>query len=178
MAIYAGIDPSISCTGIAVIELTDEGKFVLLDKKSIKPTPRSKEFERKLSSFEVFKWATQNLQSFKDLSFFVFENYSYGSPGHLADLGEMTGLFKYHIANDMNLPFDTIAPSSVKKIITGSGRATKEEVRANLANHLENFHDIEWSNFDESDATAIAIAYGIKMHQVAEEMAADESEKN
>ena len=90
----------------------------------------------------------------------------------------MTGLFKYHIVNDMNLPFDTIAPSSVKKIITGSGRATKEEVRANLANHLENFHDIEWSNFDESDATAIAIAYGIKMHQVAEEMAADESEKN
>ena len=44
--------------------------------------------------------------------------------GHLAHLGELNGIYKYILAKH-KIEFDVIAPSSIKKIITGSGRAFK-----------------------------------------------------
>lgn len=158
---YVGIDPSITCTGLSVVSMNKDNLFTLIDKKIIVPGKKSRGFDKKLDSLSAFKWATENLSSFKDVKFFVFENYSYGSPGHLADLGEMTGMFKHHISNNLKLPFDVIAPASVKKIITGSGKATKQEVRDSLSKYISNISDISWNTFDESDATAIAVAYGI-----------------
>ena len=55
--------------------------------------------------------------------------------------------------------FQELVPKSVKKIITGSGLASKEEVAGALDNYLE--HPI-WRADDESDAVAVGIAWLIE----------------
>jgi len=52
--------------------------------------------------------------------------------------------------------FVEIAPTTVKKLLTGSGKATKEEVAAALETYVGN-HKYEVD--DESDAVAVGLAW-------------------
>ena len=51
------------------------------------------------------------------------------------------------------------APATVKKTVTGNGKATKSEVQNKL---YELYPGISFRNFDESDAVAIGLTYFIK----------------
>lgn len=167
MSIYfCGIDLSVTNTGLAVVEYLGEGKFNLVDIKSIAPNQKTKGFNRKLESLECFIFAAESFTPIKDSKFFVFENYSFGSPGRLTDLAELAGLYKGHIVKGLEKSFDLIAPQTVKKIITGSGRADKDEVQKALGNFVININDFAFANYDESDAVAVAVSYGIQMERL------------
>lgn len=172
---FCGVDLSVSSTGLAVVEYIGDSQFKLISKKTIAPNRASKGFDRKVDSFEIFKFALESFSEFKDVRFFIFENYSFGSPGRITDLAELAGLYKYHITKTIKKPFDLIAPQSVKKIVTGSGRADKVLVRESLSKFIVNFEDIKFENYDESDALAVAVAYGLQMEEVRKK---DEQEKN
>lgn len=53
-----------------------------------------------------------------------------------------------------------IAPTTVKKALTGSGKASKQEVADALESYVGK---IKYANNDESDATGVGIAYGKQM---------------
>ena len=164
MAIYAGIDPSISCTGIALVEYDIESNsFKLLDKKSISPSGKLRGYYRSAEAFELFKFMFETYSIYDQSSFYVFENYSYGSPGKLAELGELGGMYKNYIDKTLKKPFDVIPPQTVKKALTGSGRADKAMVKEGLEKYVSNLSDFTFQNYDESDAVAVAIAYGLNM---------------
>lgn len=57
------------------------------------------------------------------------------------------------------------APTSVKKTITGNGRATKEEVCEKI---LSLYKNIKFKNDDESDAFAVGICHFIKNKTISE----------
>ncbi len=162
MARFCAVDPSISCTGIAILEYDkEEDRFTVVDKTNISTKLKYKDrFEKKIDMANMFEFYLKD--KIDEISFFVFENYSYGSPGHLADLGEMNGLLKKYI-HSHNKHIDVMAPSSVKKIVAGNGRASKDEVKDSLAKFIKNFERIKFITSDESDAVAIGVAYGIKM---------------
>lgn len=168
--VFLAIDPSITCTALALIRYAGKKdgayKFNLLDKFSLKVNKRDMDrFKKKLAMNDLFKFV---IEQYKDnISFAVFENYSYGSNGHLADLGELNGLYK--LCLDQNgIPFDVVPPSSVKKAVAGSGKASKEEVAAALGNWILNIKDHTFNNTDESDAVAIGIAYAVSMLAIME----------
>lgn len=167
MSVYfCGIDLSVTNTGLAVVEYLGDSKFSLIDIKSIAPNPRTKGFNKKLESLECFIFATESFSSIKDSKFFVLENYSFGSPGRLTDLAELAGLYKGHIIRGLGKSYDVIAPQTVKKIITGSGRADKSEVQKSLKNFVINIDKFEFNNYDESDAVAVAVSYGLQMEEI------------
>lgn len=167
MSVYfCGIDLSVTNTGLAVVEYLGDSKFSLIDVKSIAPNPRTKGFNKKLESLECFIFATGSFSSIKDSKFFVLENYSFGSPGRLTDLAELAGLYKGHIIRGLGKSYDVIAPQTVKKIITGSGRADKNEVQKSLKNFVINIDKFEFNNYDESDAVAVAVSYGLQMEEI------------
>ena len=167
MSVYfCGIDLSVTNTGLAVVEYLGDSKFSLIDIKSIAPNPRTKGFNKKLESLECFIFATESFSSIKDSKFFVLENYSFGSPGRLTDLAELAGLYKGHIICGLGKSYDVIAPQTVKKIITGSGRADKNEVQKSLKNFVINIDKFEFNNYDESDAVAVAVSYGLQMEEI------------
>jgi crossover junction endodeoxyribonuclease RuvC len=163
---FASIDPSISCTAVSIIKYHDDiKKFELVDKvtMNLAKIRHSSRWLRKVDMYKLFEYYFKD--RIESISFFVFENYSYGSVGHLADLGELNGMFKKYIT-DNNKNFDVIAPSSVKKIITGDGRATKEMVRDKVRDFIIDGDKIKFNNLDESDSLAIGVAYAIKMMEV------------
>lgn len=72
----------------------------------------------------------------EDDSIFVgIEGYSFAShKGRTFSIGENTGILKYALrsvedTNDIDLHIETYAPTTVKKLATGSGRAGKDEMR-------------------------------------------------
>lgn len=176
MVSFVAIDPSITSTGITALEVTESGKIKVIDIKTIRPKQNFKKVKehettndlrliKKIEAYEIFVWITENLSAYKDAAFFVFENYSYAGTGHLADLGEMNGMFKMHIRRVLNKPIDVVAPTSVKKAITGQGgpTTTKKMVQESLAKFIENYDEIKWNNFDESDAVAVGVTYALQM---------------
>lgn len=170
--LFCAIDASISCTGIAVMKQVESGKFMLVDKTSISTgkVRYADRFAKKMDMLKLFKFFLDT--RIQDYSFFIFENYSYGGVGSIADLGELNGMFKGYLA-EHNKPFDVIAPSSIKKIVAGSGRASKKEVKDALSEYIVNIDEITFNNLDESDACAIGVAYALTM-----EGHIDESKKN
>jgi len=55
------------------------------------------------------------------------------------------------------------APTTIKKTITGNGRATKEEVSEKI---LERYKNIKFGNDDESDSFATGVCFFIKQGMI------------
>lgn len=55
------------------------------------------------------------------------------------------------------------APTTVKKMITGNGRSSKEIVQESI---LKRYPDIEFENKDQSDAVGVACSHLIKNHKM------------
>lgn len=62
----------------------------------------------------------------KDITHCCIESPSYGSQeGHLFELGEWAGIVKLHLFKKC-IPFILVAPSQLKKYVSGSGQSKKE----------------------------------------------------
>lgn len=161
---FCGIDASMSRTGLSIVSVDKNRKFHLLDKTSLIVQTRYFEdrFDKKIYVRDMFEfWLEARIQT---VSFFVFENYSYNGRGSIADLAELNGVLKHYIRLHKK-PICYIAPATVKKIVGGHGRASKEDVRDGLRNFLVDYDDITFNNLDESDSAAVAVAYSIKMFE-------------
>ena len=171
--LFAAVDPSITLTALVIMRCNDDG-YEVIDKVSLS-TRHGKykdRFRKKVDMSDLFQIFMD--KHIDNIAFCVFENYSYGSPGHLADLGEMNGLLKKYLF-DHNIPIDVVAPKSVKKVVSGSGNASKELVAKSLHKWITNYDDIKWNNLDETDAAAVGISYSEIMKEAMKE---NESEKN
>ena len=104
-------------------------------------------------------------QSMKELGLYewpdicVIEGYAFAG-SKLSHLAETNGIIKYNLTLNKT-PFITVAPTTVKKQITGNGRAKKEEVRKILET-LPIFKNIIFKNEDESDSAALGLGFILK----------------
>ncbi len=78
-------------------------------------------------------------------------------------ISEVVGITDYIAWIEKKQSWFELYPVSIKKLVTGNGKATKEEVADKLKDYVGN---IDYSNDDESDATAVAIAWLIKEKQI------------
>lgn len=83
----------------------------------------------------------------------AIENYSYGSSGDLAHLGEAGGVIR-QLLFEMGIPFLEPSPMTVKKCGTGRGSATKERVIA-VTNSRYSL-DLSIKESDLADAAVIS----------------------
>ena len=146
-----GIDPGLNKTGYAIVKKEGEGEYVLL--KSGVFSSKGKNFEDKVFeiSSKIEKLIEENL-----LSLLVIEDIFRG-------LNVKSALKSAHLkgaiiflSKKYGLEVKVIAPTEVKIIITGYGRADKEQIKRNLRNFVRNLP--EELKEDESDAIAIAIS--------------------
>lgn len=149
-----GIDPGSLKTGFGIIEF-DGYRLSFIDAGIIKVPPKRPIQERLViiynSLLEVLKRHNPQVASFEDI-------FSYKNPKSSLYLGyaRATALL---CVTMMGLPIYNYAPTVVKKILTGNGYATKEQiVKAtktilNLGGPLPQ---------DASDALAIAICHAYK----------------
>ena len=135
-----GIDPGLKETGFGII---DENRN-LISKGIIK----GKNF---LEQIRKFKKITN-----KDKIDFVFleDVFSYKNPKMSLKLGEIRGALIYFFESK-GIKVINLQSSKIKRILTGNGRAKKEQVKFMVKSFLKIKEDI---SEHESDALACAIA--------------------
>lgn len=83
----------------------------------------------------------------------AMEGYSYGSIGKVFELGELGGVLRVAF-EEKNLQTVVVAPSQLKKFITGNAHAEKTDVVAAVNNRLH----LKWTDKDNNLADAAALA--------------------
>lgn len=78
-------------------------------------------------------------------------------------VSEVVGIADLVAWNISSKEWEEIFPVSIKKIITGNGKADKKDVAQALKLYLK---DVDYRNDDESDAAAVAIAWLINHKQI------------
>ncbi len=151
------VDLSLNCTGWAVLEC-GFGKITLVDKGIInnKPIP-SKDLGKKLEHIQT--QLNIILQTYKVDC--IVKEASFNT-GRITSTQRTFQAFGVMLLTVYKLGYYSIcelAATTVKKLITGSGKADKSEVKGKLVDFVgEQIYKTE----DESDAVALGIAYLIK----------------
>jgi crossover junction endodeoxyribonuclease RuvC len=156
--IILGIDPGIGITGIGIIEIIKENEITKLKyiySTSIKTNSLDKIWIR-------LKYIYDNIKKILDIYnpdiAIIEETFSVPSHGGRSlILAQAKGTVIVCIANtNCNILIEQISVKTIKKNITGSGNATKDEVKIDVIKLLNIQNNI---SYDESDALAATLSY-------------------
>lgn len=150
--ILAG-DLSLACPAFAVVQFDTELKTATVLHLSHVKTNAKKSLGYRLWQI-AFHMERQILELYV-LDEVVVEKGFSRFPTATQQLQRVVGTFAYTLYRKHNLDFDEIAVTTVKKAVTGKGKAEKDEVAAHLEKYVGK---LEYVNNDESDAVAVAIA--------------------
>ena len=139
---YCGLDLSLTGTGIVI--LNHDGSLVHHDvlKNKFMGIPR----------LHFLKTSIINLMNFYRPKVICIENYSMGSrAGQAFSIGELGGVIKLGLFN-MDLTYNLVAPTQLKKFITGKGQCEKSMII------LKVFKQWGWEPPDDNQADAYGLA--------------------
>lgn len=139
----AGIDPSMSSTGVAII---DWPKMLVT---SVKAPKVDASISGRLSRASIVAGEVDKLIA--DCDVVVIENYQRGGMVNVA-LVEFQAMLRYAIYR-LDTEFLEVAPTQLKKFVTGKGNASKAEI----VSKLSRAHNIQFTTDDEADALGLAI---------------------
>lgn len=161
--ISLGIDQGIASCGYAVVEISECGSVNILKSGTLKtaaklgmPTRIEKIYDCITSMVDDYDISIMGCER---LFFNPIQKNASGGKGRNKSASIMytnmiTGVL-YLLAQQKNLPIKDFTPGTVKKAVTGNGRATKEEVISRVNEISGNLKPIKTEH--ESDAIAIAI---------------------
>lgn len=147
-----GLDLSLSCPGYAVIEIRN-GKPKLLESGIVKANPKQ-------SQVDKIKRIAAHLYRLKmdyDIDVVVRESGFVKHNKTTKILERVVGGVMLTLGGEIH----EIPPTSIKKAVAGSGKATKQEVEVAVRSLLSLPKDFKFKSDDESDAMAVALAFAI-----------------
>ena len=147
-----GIDPGLINTGWAVIE--EDGSKIKYLGSGICKTSNKKEMTARLVS--ILEQLRSVLKRFEVASGAIEKAFVKNDPLAALKLGQARASAMIALG-ESKIQVSEYAPNYVKKIFTGKGHATKEEVMKEW--HLLQFPKVCFSQSDEADALAIAICH-------------------
>lgn len=150
-------DLSLSNSGYAVGDITD-GKLTVIEYGSI----GTKRFAQRSTGMRLHYIAAETKKIYKKYAtadHVVKErSFSNGRITASQQIQKVNGVWEMVGYTEKFDDFTEIPPTTVKKLLTGNGRADKTVV----AEKVKDFTGITTKNNDESDALAVLIAYGIQ----------------
>ena len=150
-----GIDPGLTNTGYGLID-TDGTDFVAVEGGVVR-TKASTPMEQRL--FKIYSVIREVIDEFGPETVAVEELHSHARFVKTAILlGHARGV-AVMAAGEVGLPVIGYQPTRAKNVVTGSGRAGKEQIRKAVATHLRNPDAAK--NEHVADAFAIAICHAI-----------------
>lgn len=167
---YAGIDLSLTSTGLAMIYPNDDdaGVYTHLVTSKPKATGPAVEKRGKLVRAETyddklwrFQGITADIEAWVTPGAHVFlEGPSYGSAGQAThDIAGNWWLLYNRLRARSQSSITIIPPSCVKQYATGKGNAAKDAV---MAAAIKTYSDVDITNNNTADATVL-LAIGLRM---------------
>src|SRR5699024_746746 len=151
------MDLSLNGPGFAVLAVAPEGHPILLEKSHLKP--KGTTHGRKLGQISeeidryLCEYSPEHIVREKGFSRFAATTQA---------LYKVVGIADLYAYMRMEKTIHEIAPTSVKKIVTGSGKASKGDVQEAVIRRLQIDKPDFFANDDESDAVAVGLAYFIQ----------------
>lgn len=159
---WIGIDPSLSCTGVVVLD--DSGHIV--DKLAIRSPTAKGVLPRAHRYASVVKQVTECLLTHTPCHVCI-EGRAFGSAGYgVLDRCELAGGILYSMAVDFTpnqlISVIEIAPTSLKKRVTGCGKGRGAEGKKRMKDSLDLLYgyDLELETNDVYDALGLALCAG------------------
>lgn len=168
--IILGIDPGTATSGFGCIEVTDvsamTGEGLKVIEWGLIETDKSLLKEERL---EIIYEKTKKLIEKFSPDVFVFEKVFFASNAKtVIAVGQAQGVMLL-AARKLNIFVAEYAPGTIKKMITGSGRANKKEVQMHVKKILGKKVKSEKrkkTHFDNAaDALAIAMTHAMKIYE-------------
>lgn len=151
--ICVGIDASLTCTAVCFGESVNHFTHTALSSELVKTSKC--DVERRMDRIAEIVVPLEKMLYGKDIAVIAIEGYSMGSKGrreHLAELGAIIRSTLIDLA-----PIYEIAPTTLKKWVTGSGKGDKTMMIASIT---KNFGHLFETN-DEYDAFGL---YHLALH--------------
>lgn len=168
--IILGIDPGTATTGFGCIEVSDvtamTGNGLQVIEWGLIETDKSLLKEERLEI--IFEKTLKLIEKFKPHAF-IFEKVFFSNNAKtVIAVGQAQGVMLL-AARKSNTYVAEYAPGTIKKMITGSGRANKKEVQEHVKRILGDKVKSEKgkkTHFDNSaDALAIAMTHAMRLHE-------------
>ena len=148
-----GVDPGLNITGYGVLEITN-GRLRLCEAGVVRGRSRGS-LEKRL--FEIHEGITDVIATLKPTTMAIEELYShYKRPRTAILMGHARGVICL-AGTQAGIPVMSYAATQVKKILTGSGRASKAQVQRAIQQELGLSEAPEPP--DVADALAIALCH-------------------
>jgi crossover junction endodeoxyribonuclease RuvC len=149
-----GIDSSLACPAFAVVKVSD-GKATVLEVSHIK-TSSKKSTGYRLS--QIYHWFKDVLERY-EFDAIVFEKGFNKFAVATQQIQRTLGVLMFTLYRKEIEEYFEIAPTSVKKAVHGSGKATKEQLAEALIYYVG---EIKYKTNDESDAVGVALALALQ----------------
>lgn len=149
------LDLSLSSTGYAVAKVT-EGEIDLLEYGHV----NNKRFSKRSQAFRLHRIATKLKELFREYPIDVVVKERGFSKGHISTqaLFKVAGVADLMCYSFGHETIEEYTVASIKKTVTGNGKADKEEVAQSLSAYVG---EREYATDDESDAVAVLVTYCI-----------------
>lgn len=154
-----GLDLSMARPGFAVVKATN-GKPTVLHTSHVRTNSRQSHGQRLIA---IEKELINVIEQFGQFTVVVREK---GFSRHNLTtqvLFRVVGISDLALAKEGYTRIVDIAPTTVKKWVAGSGKASKEEVAQAV---IKIIGDYDFATDDESDAVAVALAYLIQEGEI------------
>lgn len=150
------IDSSLACPAFAVLEFNLTNRTVKVIQVSHIKTSAKKTTGHRLT--QIHEHFTGLLDTFH-FDEIVFEKGFNKFAVATQQIQRTIGVLLFTLYRNNAEAYSEIAPTSVKKAVTGNGKATKQE----LADALEKYVGVvEYKTNDESDSVGVGLALGIQ----------------
>lgn len=157
-----GLDLSMGSPGFAVVEINEGGKATVLYAGHIKTNAKLTHGER-LMQIEAYLQSV--VSEYKPFNAVVREK---GFSRHnitTQTIFRVVGVSDLMLAKEGYVKVVEIAPTTVKKLVCGNGKATKDDVKNAVRNLVASAP--RFKTDDESDAVAVALAYALQQKLIS-----------
>lgn len=150
--VYLGIDPGLNRTGYAILIPNGGGTAELREGGVIRSR---KEDSLAIRVLEIGHGIREVIEEFRPRMLAIEQVFSFGkNPKTALLLAHARGAILYAAA-ELKVPVIHFTPTQVKKLLTGSGKASKEQIQHAIRHELH-LEDVLEPN-DVADAAAIAL---------------------
>jgi Holliday junction resolvasome RuvABC endonuclease subunit len=182
-----GADFSLKRPGFCRLHVEKRGEETIItdvnvtsvDNKTVKK-PHGELLDEIFYAMGAFKPNTYVDNEYTEPIYYVREH-AFNARGAMSEIGifEVVGLSNFWAWQHGKCEWYEVYPVSVKKLVTGNGKAQKSEVANAVKMYLGN---VEFKNDDESDAAAVAVSWLLQCEQLknkltsAKEQAAEQQQ--
>jgi crossover junction endodeoxyribonuclease RuvC len=157
-----GVDPGLRVTGYGVIEIA-EGTSPTLCEAGVIRAPADTDLPARVGA--IFEGMREILESFHPAAVALEEIFShYQRPRTAILMGHARGVICL-AAEQAGVPVVAYAPTQVKRLLTGSGRASKAQIQRAIQRELSLVQPPEPSDVADALALALCHAYLLRKRQ-------------